>query len=243
MKNKISQEICTFTLFRFERKEMLWIFAQMQTSLPKFSQIQGLKFFKLMGSGGKKGFSKILNPAVYAFHGVWKSEEDAENYFKRSTHFKEFKIRASEIFTVFMRTTKSHGLWSGLNPYSQTFPYQEGKIAVITRARIKMRYVPKFWSYVPTVSDSLEKQPGSIFSIGIGEYPWFMQATFSLWEDTASMQNFAYENKLHAEVIRKTRELGWYKEELFANFSPYRSKGTWNGTNLLTSKENPIIHF
>jgi len=238
MPNRISstthQQICTFTLFRFEGMNMLWIFAQMQLSLPKFAQVPGLKFFKLMGSGGKNGFSRILNPNVYVLHGVWDSEEHAQKYFQESAHFNEFNSRATELYTLFMHTTKSHGSWSKTNPYDQTFPVQEGTIAVITRARIKLKYLPKFWNYVPNLSKKLEDQDGSIFSIGIGEYPWFMQATFSLWKDLDSMKAYAYQSKLHTEVIRKTRELGWYSEELFANFAPYRSEGTWNGTNLLT---------
>lgn len=227
------QQICTFTLFRFEGINMLWIFAQMQRALPKFTQVQGLKFFKLMGSGGNNGFSRILNPNVYVFHGVWNSEEDAQKYFQQSAHFNEFKSRATEVYTVFMRATKSSGSWSGANPYDQTFPIQDGKIAVITRAKIKLRYLPKFWNYVPKLSRKLEDQDGSIFSIGIGEYPWFMQATFSLWKDLDSMKAYAYQSDLHTKVIRKTRELGWYSEDLFANFSPYHTEGTWTGIDLL----------
>lgn len=234
LKNPADQQTCTFTLFRFEGRERLWIFAQMQRSLPDFARVSGLKFFKLMGSGGKNGFSRMINPNVYVLHGVWDSEADAQNYFQISDHFKEFKNRASEIYTIFMRTTKAHGTWSGSNPYDINFPAESGKIAVITRAKIKLRYLPKFWKYVPILSRKLEDQHGSIFSIGIGEYPWFMQATFSIWDDIDSMKAYAYQSKLHTEVIRKTRELGWYSEDLFANFTPYRAEGTWDGINLLT---------
>ena len=45
------------------------------------------------------------------------------------------------------------------------------------------------------------------------------------------MKAYAYRNKHHREVIQKTRQLGWYKEEMFARFHPYKSEGSWNGTN------------
>ena len=79
----------------------------------------------------------------------------------------------------------------------------------------------------------MDERDGSIFSIGIGEYPWFMQATFSLWEDEESMRKYAYKSKVHSEVIQKTRALGWYSEELFANFAPYKTVGSWQGQNPL----------
>ncbi len=235
MELSISQkeQIVTFTLFRFEGKHAFWIFGQMQKSIKEFKKVKGLEFFRLMGSGGKNGFSKMLNVNVYAFLGVWESEEAAESYFEESSHFSEFKNRAKEIWTIYMNTVKAHGKWSGDNPFHSKKPYESGPIAVITRARIKFRFLRKFWSYVPSVSKNIDDRDGSIFSIGIGEYPWLMQATFSLWEDEESMRNYAYRSKLHSEVIQKTRELGWYSEELFANFVPYKTVGSWEGENPL----------
>jgi hypothetical protein len=72
-----------------------------------------------------------------------------------------------------------------------------------------------------------------IFAKGIGELPIVQQATFSLWRSKQEMTAYAYRDKHHTEVIKKTRELGWYKEELFAQFRPFRSEGTWNNINPL----------
>jgi heme-degrading monooxygenase HmoA len=230
-----NHQVITFTLFRFEGRQAFWIFGQMQKSTKDFKKVSGLEFFKLMGSGGKNGFSKMLNVNVYALLAVWESEQAATNYFDKSQHFSEFQVRASEFWTTYMNTCRSHGKWSGINPFETIRPYQSGPIAVITRARIKLRFLRKFWSYVPSVSKNMDDRVGSIFSTGIGEYPWLMQATFSLWEDEESMRNYAYRSKSHSEVIQKTRELGWYSEELFANFVPYQSEGSWDGENPLLS--------
>ena len=32
-------------------------------------------------------------------------------------------------------------------------------------------------------------------------------------------------NPKHAEMVRKTRELNWYSEELFARFQPFYQEG------------------
>jgi heme-degrading monooxygenase HmoA len=228
-------QISTFTLLRFSGfKDTFWIFSQMGLAPKEFSKVPGLQFFKLLGSGNKDGFGKLLNPNVYAFHGVWESENAAFDFFESSPQFEPFRMRATEIGTFFMNVIKAHGKWSGVNPYLTNDEYGEGKIAVITRARIKITYIPQFWKYVAPVSGVLAHQPGVILSIGIGEYPWFMQATFSLWENVESMREYAYKNKLHTEVISKTRKLGWYSEELFANFDPYKFKGKWDGKTTLT---------
>ena len=92
------------------------------------------------------------------------------------------------------------------------------KVAVITRARIRFKLNRKFWSYVPPVVVSLKKSSGLIWSIGIGEAPIGLQGTFSLWENSDAVAAFAFKDPVHAGVIKKTRELNWYSEELFTRF-------------------------
>jgi heme-degrading monooxygenase HmoA len=232
MKDLPISQVSTFTLFRFRGRHAFWIFGQMQKAKKKFDRVPGLLFYKLMGSGGKNGFSKILNVNTYALHCVWRSESDADEFFTGSAVFSEFATRATERYTIFMKTVKAHGLWDKRNPYSPQDVPSLGPIAVITRARIRLRYVPKFWRHVPSLGTRATQAKGSIFSIGIGEYPWFMQATFSIWESREAMQAFAYGSALHTDVIKKTRELGWYSEELFANFVPYKTLGSWKDLRL-----------
>ncbi|NJN33402.1 MAG: hypothetical protein HC817_03255 [Saprospiraceae bacterium] len=40
------------------------------------------------------------------------------------------------------------------------------------------------------------------------------------------MMDYAYKSPHHAEVVRKTRELGWYSEELFARFRVVDTEGS-----------------
>jgi hypothetical protein len=46
------------------------------------------------------------------------------------------------------------------------------------------------------------------------------------------MMDYAYKNKNHREVVQLTRKLGWYKEELFARFVPFKYSGQWNGVDI-----------
>jgi len=90
-------------------------------------------------------------------------------------------------------------------------------LAVITRATINTKSLFDFWRNVPKVASFMHSAP-ALHQIGIGEYPIFMQATFSIWESIESLRDTAYKDTVHAEAIRKTRERGWYKEELFSEF-------------------------
>ena len=75
--------------------------------------------------------------------------------------------------------------------------------------------------------------------------PLVQQATFSLWESSALMKAYAYQSEFHREVVQKTRQLGWYKEELFARFKPTKCYGTWEEIpKIITNKINyPTQNF
>jgi len=67
-------------------------------------------------------------------------------------------------------------------------------------------------------------------AVGIGEAPVGLQGTFSVWRDAAALKTFAYDGDTHAAVIARTRETGWYAEELFARFAVERLDGRFAGT-------------
>jgi hypothetical protein len=125
-----------------------------------------------------------------------------------------------------MKNIKSHGEWSKQNPFKSSVPLDKSRpLAVITRATIKPKLAYKFWKDVPAVSKSMDAYTELLYSKGIGEFPLLMQATFSLWSSADAMFNYAYSNPKHAEMVKKTRELNWYSEELFARFEPYHTEG------------------
>ena len=187
---------------------------------------QGLQFWKMLGVGGGNGFSVMPDFSMYCLLTVFESESSAE-LFARSSIVSQHLEGSSSYGFVYMHTIASHGNWSGQNPFVSSREMEEKRpLAVITRAAIKPSLAWKFWRYVPSVSSSMEAYPGKIFSKGVGEWPIFMQATFSIWTDFESMKAYAYKNSAHREMIHKTRTLGWYSEELFARFHPYRMEGS-----------------
>lgn len=191
----------------------------------RMDAVEGLTFFKPLGTGAGNGFSIRPDFSTFGIVAVLESEELAKAFLASET-MKEYTQNAIAFSHVLMHTIKSHGEWSQQNPFEASVKFDQKKpLGVITRATIKPKLAHKFWRYVPSVSKSMEGYKELVFSKGIGEFPLLMQATFSLWSDAESMINYAYQNPKHAEMVKKTRELGWYSEELFARFEPFYQEG------------------
>ena len=126
-----------------------------------------------------------------------------------------------------MKNILARGKWSGSNPFEKNSSLDKEfpKLAVITRATIRLSKLRSFWKYVPTSSLPLAGNKGLIYTKGIGEVPILQMATFSLWENEQALKDFAYSSPEHHKAIQKTKELNWYKEELFSRFQPYREEG------------------
>jgi hypothetical protein len=106
-------------------------------------------------------------------------------------------------------------------------------MAVLTRASIRWRKAPRFWQYVEPTSAALAHAVGVRAAIGLGELPLVRQATFSVWESAQAMQEYAYKDVKHREVIVLTRREKWYAEELFARFQVLGGNGTLDGVDPL----------
>jgi len=204
----------------------------MQLGHSAMKNIDGLVFYKLMGSGAKNGFSSIPNFGTYVLFCVWQSEAKAHAFFKENSFFNAYRKRSTELFTIYMHSAEVHGLWDGSQPFEQSAKIAlEKPVIVLTRASIRLNKLLSFWSRVGKVSESLKNYDGLVLSIGVGEWPLIQQATISIWKTQAEMLDYAYKNPKHKEVVLLTRKLNWYKEEMFARFVPYKFEGSWDGAN------------
>jgi len=231
------ERITTITFFKYEGfRNKWWAFNMMNKAHHFLAEMKGLHFYKLMGCGKNEGFNPYPDWSTYALLGVWDEETDAER-FQTSELMNLYRETTTETWTIFMKNILAKGMWSGQNPFEQspTLDAAIPLIAVITRATIKTKKLLSFWRYVPTSHLRLRGNEGLIYSNGIGEMPVFQMATFSIWKDKVSLMNFAYKSREHHIAIQKTRQLDWYKEEMFTRFQPYKSVGTWRGVNPLTA--------
>lgn len=181
-----------------------------------------ISFWKLMGCGKNGTFD--INPdwQQWALMIVWK-DEAAFDTFRSSSFISKWWRMFSESKTTYRCVPyETHGKWDGKEPFGNPEPDRgyKGQIAVLTRATIRLSKLRDFWRNVPKVAESMNHAEGFITSVGIGEVPFVKQATFSIWKDLDSVKQFAYRQREHAEVVKKTRTNQWYSEELFARFIP-----------------------
>ena len=228
----------TVTFFKFKSVgSKLWALSMMGLAHKSLRKINGQSFYKLMGSGRGLGFNAFPDWTTYVLLQVWESEEAAQTFFDSAKILQQYQKRTTEIWNVYLKNVSTHGQWDGHNPFhiEESLPSTE-IIVVLTRATIKWHKLIPFWRYVPTSHQPLKDNPGLIYTKGVGELPVIQMATLSIWKNKESLNNFAYSSREHREAIHMTRQLKWYKEELFARFKPYKSVGTWEG-------ENPISYY
>ena len=231
--------LTTITIFTLRPGQRRWGLAQMGTSPGTLKGVPGLRFFQLLGSGAANGFGFLPNLDRYGFLGVWDSPEAATTFFEAHTLWADYQQRSAETWTAQLAPLRSHGLWNKTNPFDYkderaTEAEATGPVAVLTRASIRLRRAWRFWGFVEPTSRALAEAPGVRLAIGLGELPLVRQATFSVWDSAAAMQQYAYRDERHREVIQLTRREGWYGEELFARFRVLGTYGTVDGKSPLT---------
>ncbi|GAB3584175.1 spheroidene monooxygenase [Hymenobacter daeguensis] len=224
--------LTTLTVFTLRPGHRRWGLAQMGTSPATLRRVPGLRFFKLLGSGASNGFGSWPNLDRYGLLAVWDDAAPAEAFFGRHPLWAGYRQRSAESWTLHLAPLKAHGLWDGQAPFEAApdllIP-DTGPVAVLTRASIRWRKVPRFWQFVEPTSAALAHAVGVRAAIGLGELPLVRQATFSVWESARAMQEYAYKDARHREVIQLTRRESWYTEELFARFRVLGSAGTLDG--------------
>lgn len=218
--------IVTFTVLRYKPGSWYSAFANMGRWLMKPFVSDGLQFQKMMGSG--RGFGVIPDFSTYVFLAVWDSEKAAQLFF-RSERWMQFVRKASQTGVLWMEPLKSHGQWDGVNPFSASAGKPSGHtlpVAVLTRATIRTGALLDFWRHVPQARSRLSAHRNSLlFSIGVGEKPLVQQCTISVWRDAVAIDQFAYRQSGHKEIVKATRQRQWYTEELFARFTVRQAEG------------------
>ena len=200
-------------------------------------RVPGLRFAKLLGTGDGRTFTvRDADPLHWALLAVWDHPSAAASFATGPTHHSWQRL-ARERLQLSLRPVASRGRWSGQEPFGNPLPRKvDGPVAALTRARIRARNTRAFWRAVPPVSQDLHTVPGLRLALGVGEAPVGLQGTFSLWEGTGPLVEFAHRRAAHVDVVGRTARERWYAEELFARFEVLDVQGTFRGERPLVAR-------
>lgn len=206
---------------------------RMATDREHIRRAPGVRFAKLLGTGTGRTFTvRDADLRRYALLATW-SDRRAASAFEQSPVVRGWGRLAGETFRAELRPVSSRGRWCGREPFGAPVPRPtSGPVAALTRARLRPTRAAAFWRAVPAVSVELPRQAGLRAAIGIGEAPVGLQGTFSLWDSSLALREFA-RGAAHAQVVRRTAAEHWYAEELFARFEVVATAGTLDGVEPL----------
>ena len=217
--------MASFTLARYPVRRVPGVLA----SRRRVARTPGLRFVRHLGTGRAAAMGLGGDLRRWATFAVWDGEVDLA----------PLVAGAEEAWTVRLEPLGARGSWRGDRPLPPGERVAtDGPVAVLTRARVRVRSWPAFYRSVPAVEAALHAAPGVLAVVGVGEAPVGLQATFSLWRSTAAMEAFAAAPGPHRDVARRARAEGWFAEDLFARFRPYASTGTWDGRDPLRAGGN-----
>ena len=209
--------------------------ASMATDRLRLSRTDGLRFWKLLGTGSGQTFTpQDADPTTWGLFAVWDSIDALRRFEAQSSVVRSW-ASAQEQWSATLLPLTWKGSWSRRNPFDAVVPgvaVPGRAIAAITRARVKPTQWRAFAAATPPVAMAVNGTPGLRYTVGIGEAPIGLQGTFSVWDSMEALRTFAYKSPEHLMVMKRTQTDRWYAEEMFARFGVLDTAGTIGGRAL-----------
>ena len=233
--------VVVVVLVDFLRKHQGWGWLRLVAGATPYKDVPGLTMVKVMGSGHGGGFS--LRPSA-THQGLicTFSHLDLAQKFLESSAVQAYRERARECWTGVLTVQSARGHWdkqiwqaSSSEAMGDQGQAQVSKpaqaaapFAVLTRASIIPTKAMAFWRYAPAAQADLDKSPGCLLAMGLGEAPLVRQCTFSLWQDTAAMLNYAHQGA-HQVASAAAYKHQFFSESLFVRMQVLQMAGVWQG--------------
>jgi spheroidene monooxygenase len=243
--------VVVVVLVDFLRKHQGWGWLRLVAGATPYKDVPGLTMVKVMGSGHGGGFS--LRPSA-THQGLicTFSHLDLAQKFLESPAVQAYRERARECWTGVLTVQSARGHWDkqiwqassseamgdqGQAQASMT-AQPAAPFAVLTRASIIPTKAMACWRYAPAAQADLDKSPGCLLAMGLGEAPLVRQCTFSLWQDTAAMLNYARQGA-HQVASAAAYKHQFFSESLFVRMQVLQMAGVWQGQPFQFQRKPP----
>jgi quinol monooxygenase YgiN len=226
--------VVVILLVDYLRQHQAWGWMRLIAGPSALREIAGLSFAKVMGSGQNGGFSLRPSPShqgLICVFDQWQSAVD----FLHGSHVKSMTERAREWWYGIFAVRSARGQWDKqvwepsndsmclADSGAQAHPQMLG---VLTRANIRPAKAMAFWRHAPAAQADLEHAQGCHIAVGLGEAPLVRQCTFSLWQDSASMTQYA-QHSSHLQAIQAAYRHSFFSESLFVRMQLLNMQGVW----------------
>jgi len=233
--------VVVVVLVDFLRQHQGWGWLRLVAGSTPYKEVPGLTMVKVMGSGHGGGFS--LRPSA-THQGLicTFSHLDLALKFLDSPWVQAYRDRARECWTGVMSVQSARGHWdkqawqastlealgAQLQAHDPARAQPMGPFAVLTRASIVPTKAMAFWRYAPAAQADLGKSPGCLLAMGLGEAPLVRQCTFSVWQDTGAMLQYAHQGA-HQLASAAAYKHQFFSESLFVRMQVMQMAGVWKG--------------
>jgi spheroidene monooxygenase len=190
--------------------------------------IDGLRFARALGSGRDGGFGLVPSLDRQGLFALFDDDRSADAFIDRSALVDRYRSHADELWIARLRASSCRGSWGGMRMSVTAQADANAPVAALTRASIRPRHAIAFWRHSPPSEAGLARATGCRLAVGLGEAPVLRQATFSLWNDTVSMDAYA-RHGAHLDAIRAAQRGGFFSESMFVRLVPTRIEGQWQG--------------
>lgn len=190
--------------------------------------IPGLEFFKVLGSGFGGGFSTKPSLHKQGLFCLFESEIHAKQFRQNSALVQSYIKHSREFFAITLNAFSTRGTWANMQLDVTSEAPVSGPIASLTRASIKPLKANAFWKNAQPAEVSINQSEGVLLSAGLGEAPYFRQATFTIWEDETALNAYAQQGA-HLAAIKAAYGQHYFSESMFTRFTPTDIQGTWRG--------------
>jgi hypothetical protein len=224
-----ASEVLLLQLVRWRDGAAAWGLSRLVLGPRALGRAPGLRFARVLGSGRNGGFGLAPGFDRQGVAAFFADEAGARAFAAHSPALRARRDRSQECLLLLCRASAARGSWAGHTMAVTAPPAAPGQpVAALTRASIRPRHARAFWSHTPAAQAALDAAPGCRLAAGLGEAPLLRQATFSLWDDAASMEAFARRGA-HRQASADAMGRDWFSESMFVRLVPIAVEGTWHG--------------